>query len=113
MITTEIKIINIEPVTTGKSIYSKETSPNKAINGLAAAGGLLTMVVGSLQLFTQNQNEEPATITTLLTSDSEKKTEECDNLKDYYQSFYCSLRKTSLVIKDEYENYIISSSDEE
>ena len=43
MITTEIKIINIEPVTTGKSIYSKETSPNKAINGLAAAGGWTTL----------------------------------------------------------------------
>tara|TARA_B110001452_G_C14808057_1_gene281992 strand:+ start:365 stop:475 length:111 start_codon:yes stop_codon:yes gene_type:complete len=33
------KIIKIVPAITGNRIYSSETSANKAIKGLAAAGG--------------------------------------------------------------------------
>ena len=36
-------IIIIEPAITGNIIYSRDTSANKAINGLAAAGGWITL----------------------------------------------------------------------
>ena len=40
---TEIIIINNVTEITGNKIYSKDTSANKAINGLAAAGGCITL----------------------------------------------------------------------
>ena len=41
--TTDKKIITIEPVITGKMIYSIDTSANKAIKGFAAAGGWIIL----------------------------------------------------------------------
>ena len=35
-------MITNEPVITGKTIYSSDTSPKRAIKGLAAAGGCIT-----------------------------------------------------------------------
>ena len=76
----------------------------KMLMGLAA-GGIITMVTVSMKLFNESQNEDKTSITSLLTSDKENENIDCKDIKDYYQSFYCSLRKTSLVIEEEFKNY--------